>query len=170
MKVRTIAYSAILIAFGVVGGYFIYFPIGASKCTPVQHIINVLAAVLLGPGYAVLTAFCISVIRNILGTGTLLAFPGSMVGAFLAGLLYKKTNSKIAAAAGEIFGTGILGAIIAWPIAKFLLNSDAAAFFFVGPFLLNTTVGSIIAFLILKAVDFAKGSANIKEGQKENKQ
>jgi len=170
MKVRTIAYSAILIAFGVVGGYFIYFPIGASKCTPVQHIINVLAAVLLGPGYPVLTAFCISVIRNILGTGTLLAFPGSMVGAFLAGLLYKKTNSKIAAAAGEIFGTGILGAIIAWPIAKFLLNSDAAAFFFVGPFLLNTTVGSIIAFLILKGVDFAKGSANIKEGQKENKQ
>ena len=170
VKVRTIAYSAILIAFGVVGGYFIYFPIGASKCTPVQHIINVLAAVLLGPGYAVISAFCISFIRNILGTGTLLAFPGSMVGAFLAGLLYKKTNSKIAAAAGEVFGTGILGALIAWPVARFILNSDAAAFFFVGPFLLNTVVGSVIARVVRRAVGFAKGSVNIKEGRKENSQ
>ncbi|MDI9483274.1 MAG: energy coupling factor transporter S component ThiW [Bacillota bacterium] len=168
MKVRTIAYSAVLIAFGVAGGYFIYFPVGASKCTPVQHIINVLAAVLLGPGYAVLSAFCISLIRNILGTGTVLAFPGSMVGAFLAGLLYKKTSSKLLAATGEIFGTGILGAIIAWPIANFMLGNDAAAFFFVGPFLLNTVVGSIIALLVLKAMDFAKGSVNTTENRKEN--
>jgi len=168
MKVRKIAYSAVLIAFGVTGGYFIYFPVGASKCTPVQHIINVLAAVLLGPGYAVLSAFCISVIRNILGSGTLLAFPGSMIGAFLAGLMYKKTNSKLLAAAGEVFGTGILGAIIAWPVTNFILGNNVTAFFFIGPFMLNAVVGSIIALLVLKTMDFAKGSINSKdlEGEK----
>jgi energy coupling factor transporter S component ThiW len=69
---------------------------------------------------------------------------------------------------GEIFGTGILGAIIAWPIANFMLGNDAAAFFFVGPFLLNTVVGSIIALLVLKAMDFAKGSVNTTENRKEN--
>jgi energy coupling factor transporter S component ThiW len=83
-----------------------------------------------------------------------------MVGAFLAGLMYKKTSSKLLAATGEVFGTGILGAIIAWPIANFILGNNVAALFFVGPFLLNTVVGSIIALLVLKTMDFAKGSIN----------
>ncbi len=158
MKMKKITYASILVAIGVVGGYFIYFPIGVSKCSPVQHIVNVLSAVLLGPGYATLIAFCISVIRNILGTGTLLAFPGSMIGAFLAGFLYKKTGSKLSAASGEIFGTGLLGSIAAWPIANLILKNNFSAFFFLVPFLINTVVGSILALIILKALDFTKHS------------
>lgn len=161
MKTKQITYSAILIALGVAGGYFIYFPVGASKCTPVQHIINVLAAVALGPGYAVMVAFCISLVRNILGIGTLLAFPGSMLGAFLAGILYKKTNQKLLAIAGEIFGTGILGAIIAFPVARFILGKNVAAFFFILPFLINTVCGSLIALFILKAMELAKNTHKI---------
>jgi hypothetical protein len=34
--------------------------------------------------------------------------------------------------------------------------------------LLNTVVGSIIALLVLKAMDFAKGSVNTTENRKEN--
>ena len=34
-------------------------------------------------------AFVTSLLRNLMGTGTLLAFPGSMCGAFLCGILYK---------------------------------------------------------------------------------
>ena len=43
----------------------------------------------LGPDYAVAIAFLISCLRNMFGTGSLLAFPGSMIGAFIAGMAYK---------------------------------------------------------------------------------
>jgi energy coupling factor transporter S component ThiW len=160
LKTKKIVYAAMLTAIGVLGGSAIYFPIGASKCTPVQHIINVIAAVTLGPVYAVLTAFCISLIRNFTGTGTLLAFPGSMIGAFFAAILYKRTNQKLFAVAGEIIGTGIIGSLLSFPIAKFILGKDVAAFFFVVPFLINTTIGSLIAYFILKSIEAIKGSAN----------
>jgi len=156
VKTRKLTFAAMLVALGVAVCNFVYFPVGASKCTPMQHIINVLAAVVLGPGYAVLTAFSISLLRNMMGVGTLLAFPGSMVGAFLAGILFKKTNSKFMAVLGEIIGTGILGALIAYPVAKFMLGKDVAALFFVYPFLINTVVGSIFAFLILKVIGLSR--------------
>jgi energy coupling factor transporter S component ThiW len=166
MKTKQVTYSAIMIAIGVLGGYF-NIPVGVSKCAPAQHIINVLAAVTLGPGYAVLTAFCISLIRNIIGTGTLLAFPGSMIGALLAALLYKRTNLKLAAVAGEIFGTGILGALIAFPVAKFILGKNVAAFFFVIPFLINTVAGSLIAYFIIKSKEISKNV--LKVGKELNR-
>lgn len=43
-----------------------------------------LAGLILGPIYGVGIAFCVSLIRNLSGTGSLFAFPGSMVGALLA--------------------------------------------------------------------------------------
>ena len=49
---------------------------------------------MLGPGYAVGIAFGSSLLRNLLGWGTLLAFPGSMFGALLAGLFYRGVSEK----------------------------------------------------------------------------
>ena len=37
-----------------------YIPIGVSKCYPIQHMVNVLCAIFLGPGYGVMAAFCTS--------------------------------------------------------------------------------------------------------------
>ncbi len=37
--------------------------------------VNIFCAVLLGPGYGVMTAFVASLIRNLLGMGSLMAFP-----------------------------------------------------------------------------------------------
>ncbi|MBZ4667552.1 MAG: hypothetical protein PWP07_1299 [Epulopiscium sp.] len=156
MKTKKITLSALFIAVGVIAGNIIYIPIGASKCFPVQHTINVLTAVALGPGYGAAVAFGISLLRNLLGTGTLLAFPGSMVGAFLAGILYKKTNKPAFAVAGEILGTGILGGLLAYPIAKLILGNDVTAFFYISPFLISTTGGSIISYAIIKMLDFTK--------------
>ena len=150
VRTKNLVYAAVMTACGIALSNFVYFPVGASKCTPVQHMLNVLSAVMLGPGYAVMVAFCISAIRNILGVGTLLAFPGSMIGAFLSGMLYKKTGNMLLAAAGEIIGTGIFGALAAYPVAKFLMDKEVAAFFFVYPFLINTVAGRVIALLILK--------------------
>ena len=85
---KKLVLAAVLIALGVAASP-LYIPIGASKCFPVQHLVNVLAAVLLGPWYGVSMAFVTSLLRVLIGTGSLLAFPGSMCGALLAGLLYK---------------------------------------------------------------------------------
>ncbi|MBA5851274.1 energy coupling factor transporter S component ThiW [Clostridium sp. cel8] len=156
MQTKKLTMSALLIAIGVVAGNIIYIPVGVSKCFPIQHLINVLSAVILGPTYAVLNAFVISLIRNILGTGSLLAFPGSMIGAFLAGIMFKKTRSKLYAVVGEIFGTGILGGIVAYPIAKFIMGKEVAVFFFVIPFLISTVGGSIIAYAVLTVFEKTK--------------
>ena len=162
MKTRKMTLSSLLIAIGVIAGNLIFIPVGAAKCFPIQHTINILSAVLLGPGYSVAIAFCISLLRNILGTGSLLAFPGSMIGALLAGILYRKTNKTSFAIAGEIFGTGILGGLVAFPIATLIMGKNVAALFFVVPFLISTIGGSIIAYLLMKAWDFTKGSKMIK--------
>ncbi|MFW6364348.1 MAG: energy coupling factor transporter S component ThiW, partial [Spirochaeta sp.] len=45
------------------------------------------------------------------GVGTLLAFPGGMIGAVLAGYAYRWFKRSWAAGVGEVFGTGILGAL-----------------------------------------------------------
>lgn len=151
MNTRKLTSAALLIAIGTLSAHLVYIPAGVSKCFPVQHAINVMGAVLLGPDYAVAIAFIISCLRNMFGTGSLLAFPGSMIGAFLAGMAYKYYQNTGAAMAGEIFGTGILGGFVAWIIASSLLGSKAVAWFFIPPFLVSTIGGSIIAGLLLKS-------------------
>ena len=125
------------------------FPIGASKCFPIQHMVNVLCAVFLGPWYGVLVAFCTSLIRNLLGTGTLLAFPGSMVGALCCGLVYKISRKFIPTYIAEVIGTGILGGIIAFPVASLVMGKEAALFTYVVPFLVSTVGGTIIAAILV---------------------
>lgn len=150
MHLRKLTYAALLVAIGTLSAHLIYIPAGISRCFPVQHAINVIGAVLLGPDYALAIAFLISCLRNMLGTGSLLAFPGSMIGALLAGLAYRRWHNIPAAMAGEIFGTGILGGLTAWIFAVMLLESRAAAWFFIPPFLISTAGGSVIAGLLLK--------------------
>ena len=116
----------------------LYIPIGVSKCYPIQHMVNVLCAVFLGPGYGVMAAFCASLIRNLMGTGSLLAFPGSMVGALLCGMLYEKTGKLLPAYLGEVIGTGILGGMLCYPVAVVLMGKEAALFTYVMPFLMST--------------------------------
>ena len=77
---KKLALAGVLCAVAVVGSMF-SFPVFGSKCAPVQHMVNVLCAVLLGPWYGVGAAFVASLLRNLLGLGSLMAFPGSMCGA-----------------------------------------------------------------------------------------
>ena len=148
-QAQKIAISGVLIALAAVFGTF-SIPIGAAKISPVQHFVNVVSAITLGPVYAVINAFAASLLRNICGTGSLLAFPGSMVGAFLSGILYKKFKSVSAGVIGEVFGTGILGALIAYPVAVFLMGKSGAVVMFVVPFLCSCSFGAVIAYVFLK--------------------
>ena len=146
---RKAALSGLLIAIAVVFGTF-SIPIFGAKMSSVQHFINVVSAVLLGPGYAVGNAFIASLLRNILGTGSLLAFPGSMAGAFLSGLLFSRFRKLEMALAGEVIGTGILGALLAYPVAALLMGKESAVFVYVIPFLISCTGGAIMAYAFLK--------------------
>ena len=163
MDNKKITFSALLIALGTMTGHLIYIPVGVAKAFPVQHLINILSAVLLGPVFAVWNAFAISLLRNMLGTGSLLAFPGSMIGALLAGVFYQKFKAYSWALAGELIGTGALGAVAAYPIARYLMGSSSAIFFFVLPFSLSAVGGAVIAYLFLKTVEKADSLSFIDE-------
>ncbi|HWP79098.1 MAG TPA: energy coupling factor transporter S component ThiW [Candidatus Acidoferrum sp.] len=128
-------------------------PLGVAKAFPVQHAVNVLLGVLLGPIPAVGAAFVTSLIRVMMGTGTLLAFPGSMIGAYLGGWLYQKSRGKILFAfAGEVIGTGLLGALAAYPVAAFVMSRDVALYAFVLPFTASCAVGAAISVVLVMAL------------------
>lgn len=153
MKINTkkVVVSGMLAAVAVALSSF-SVPVGASKCFPIQHLCNVIAGIFLGPVYGAGMAFCTSLIRNLMGTGSLLAFPGSMIGAYLCGFLYQHTGKMTAAYAGEIFGTGIVGGILCYPVATFLMGKEAALFAYVLPFLMSTTCGTMMAAMLTGAL------------------
>ena len=104
VSAKKLALAGMFCALCVVGSVF-SFPMFGSKCAPVQHMVNVLCAVLLGPWWGVGVAFVASLLRNLLGLGSLMAFPGSMFGALLCGLgsifamniIIKNTNAMATA-------------------------------------------------------------------------
>lgn len=149
-NIKKLSLTAIFATLAVIGSLF-SFPVFGSKCTPIQHLINILCAIFLGPSYGLAAAFIASLLRNLLGLGTLLAFPGSMCGAFLAGILYKYGKKPVFAFIGEVFGTAIIGGMLSYPVAAFLMGNQAAALFtFVIPFFISSCGGTIIAiFLVL---------------------
>ena len=152
---KKLALAGVLCAVAVVGS-MLQFPVFGSQCAPVQHMVNVICAVFLGPGYGVAVAFLASLLRNIFGLGSLLAFPGSMCGALLCGLVYWKTRNLPATLAGEVFGTGIIGGLLAWPVAILFMGKaagDIAFYAYIVPFLVSTVGGSIIAGIILFALE-----------------
>ena len=126
IRIRKLCIAAVLTAICIATSTF-SIPVGASKCFPIQHLCNILAGVFLGPWYSVGMAFCASLIRNLIGTGTLLAFPGSMAGALLGGLL-------------------------AWPIAVFVLGKEAAVFAYILPFFISCAGGTILAVFLAGAL------------------
>jgi len=162
METRNIARAVILVAIGVAISPFTSIPIGIAKINPAQHFVNVVGAVLLGPWWAVGIALIIGILRNALGTGTLLAFPGGMIGAFLAGLAYRYSRNIYLGALGEIIGTGVLGAIVSTLIvAPVLMGKTMALGALVIAFSGSTITGSIIGLLALKLLDRA-GLAKLK--------
>ena len=135
--------ASICVALGVVLSTT-SIPIGPARIFPFQHMIIV------GARFSVGAAFSTSCLRNVLALGSPLAFPGSMIGAWLSAYLYKKYNSIWAAALGEIIGTGILGAFISYPIANFLLGKPLALLTLITSFSMSSIGGACIGFVVLQ--------------------
>jgi energy-coupling factor transport system ATP-binding protein len=149
MKTKEVARAVILVAIAVALSPF-FIPVGISKCFPAQHMVNVLSAVMLGPAYALGIAAIAAIIRNILGLGTLLAFPGGMIGALLAGLAYRASRNIYLAGLGEIVGTGLLGSLASvWVIAPLFMGKTLALATLMLAFSVSTLGGTIIGIIAL---------------------
>jgi energy coupling factor transporter S component ThiW len=156
METRKVARAMILVAIGVAISPFTSIPIGIAKINPAQHFVNVVGAILLGPWWATSIALIVGILRNTLGTGTLLAFPGGMIGAFLAGLIYRYTRNIYLGTLGEIFGTGFLGAVVSvLIIAPLFMGKPMALVVLIIAFSGSTILGSIIGLFALKLLDRA---------------
>ena len=153
-NIQKLSIAGILCALAVVGSLF-SFPVLGSKCAPIQHMVNIVCAVLLGPWYGVAVAFAASLLRNVLGLGSLMAFPGSMFGALLCGLVYDKSKNIIPTLLAEVFGTAVLGGLCAYPIAIFIMgksSADIAFYAYIIPFLISTAAGAIMSGVLLYAL------------------
>lgn len=150
---------ALLVAMGVAASTFSPIPFLGAKLFPFQHAINVVAGVILGPVYAGITALVIAITRIITGTGSPMAIPGSVFGAVLAGLLYRQTRHYIGAMVGEVIGTGLIGAVAAFPVAVLIMGNEKAAgagvTFFIIPFALSSAAGALLGGALLPALNRA---------------
>ena len=149
-RTRKLTLAGIFVAVAVLGGFF-SFPVLGSRCAPVQHLVNILAAVFLGPLWGIGVAFSASLLRNIVGLGSLMAFPGSMIGALCCGLAYHYTKRLGITCIAEALGTGILGALAAYPVAALLMGLKPTSYtVYIVPFLLSTGAGSLLAYVLLR--------------------
>ena len=165
VNLKKLTITALMAAIAVVGSLF-SFPVFGSKCAPVQHLVNILCVVTVGPWWTLAQAFIASLIRNLIGLGSPLAFPGSMFGALICGLVYQKTQNIPATLIGEVFGTSVLGGLTAYPVAVFLMGKSAAglAFYaYVIPFLVSTAGGAVISGVLI----YSLKKANILAGMQE---
>ncbi|WRS28501.1 energy coupling factor transporter S component ThiW [Oscillospiraceae bacterium MB08-C2-2] len=164
LNIQKLSIAGVLCGVAVVGSLF-SVPVFGSKCAPVQHMVNILCAVLLGPGYGVGVAFGASLIRNLLGLGSLMAFPGSMFGALLCGLMYRKSQKIFPTLAAEVFGTAIVGGLSAYPVAIFFMGraaGDLAFYAYIIPFLISTAAGSLLSGALIYSLKKTGALATIQ--------
>jgi len=121
---------------------------------PMAHFINITCAVLRGPWYALLCATTIGVLRMLLMGIPPLALTGAVFGAVLSGLLYRASGGKlICAVIGEVIGTGLIGAIVSYPVMALLYGKTELTWMFYVPlFISGTLIGGTIAYFFLIAM------------------
>lgn len=153
-KLTKLIFLAMMVGVGVV----ISPILRVEGMCPMAHFINVTCAVMLGPWYALACATAIGIIRMVTMGIPPLALTGAVFGAFLSGLLYRLSRGKIVFAfLGEVIGTGIIGAIVSYPVMTFLWGRNGLTWFFYVPsFIAGTLIGGSIAFIFLKQLQKAK--------------
>ncbi len=121
---------------------------------PTAHLINIVCSVLLGPWYSLLCAVMIGIIRMIFMGIPPLALTGAVFGAFLSGIFYRASKGKIIfAVIGEIFGTGVIGAIVSYPVMALIWGRTGLTWmFYVPSFITATIMGGMAAYVLLKAL------------------
>ena len=161
-KVLRMVFMAMMIGLGVVISPILRIE---GMC-PMAHLINIVCAVLLGPVEAFTCALIIGIIRMMFMGIPPLGLTGAIFGATLSGVLYRLSKGKlIAAVLGEIIGTGIIGAIVSYPVMALLMGRTGLTWlFYVPSFIMGTLIGGTIAFIFLTAL---KRNNSLSEIQKK---
>lgn len=149
-KVLKMVLMAMFVAIGVVISPILRIE---GMC-PMQHLVNVVCAVFLGPLYAFLCAIMIGIIRMMFMGIPPLALTGAVFGALLSGILYRMSKGKIIfAVMGEVIGTGIIGSIASYPVMAFLMGRTGLNWLYYTPMFIGATVmGGSMAYVFLKAL------------------
>jgi energy coupling factor transporter S component ThiW len=145
---RRLVLAAMFAAMATVLGSF-SIPVGYTKVAPLQHAVNAIAGVFLGPWYAAAAALVTATLRYNLHVGTIFAFPGSPFGALVVGGAYRVLRND-AAALLEPIGTGVIGATVAWWLFQPLVPaSHHTLVWFMVAFLSSSIPGAIIGYVVL---------------------
>ena len=160
-KLLRMVFMGMMIALGVV----ISPILRVEGMCPMAHLINITCAVMLGPLEAFICAFLIGIIRMALMGIPPLALTGAIFGAALSGLLYRASKGKLAfACLGEIIGTGIIGAIVSYPVMALLWGRSGLTWmFYVPSFIAGTLIGGSIAFILLTVLQKNGALKNIQQ-------
>ncbi|MGQ9515447.1 MAG: energy coupling factor transporter S component ThiW [Thermoproteota archaeon] len=166
--VKKLVMISIFSALGVAIAPFAWFEFLGTKANPTQHMINAILGVLLGPSWAALAAIIIGIIRNLLGIGTIYAFPGGIPGGIIVGIFYWllrhfKISEKVrlVSALTEPIGTVLIGATLSLYLFAPLIGTrnlldlmmregPLLAFIIFGAgWTLSSISGSVLGFIIL---------------------
>ena len=126
---RKLVLTAMMACLAFVLNTCVWFPAMA----PFQHFVDVVAAVFLGPWYACAAAFLCGIMRMMSGR-TIQAVAGAVFGPILGGFLYRKTKSIWLTVVGEVIGTGIIGALVSYPLMRLFYGLDAQQWYYYVPF------------------------------------
>jgi len=148
---KRVALGAVLTALTVSLSTF-YIPLGTTKCFPAQHMVNGIAGVLLGPWYAAVMAVATGIIRNILGLGTLYAFPGGIPGALVVGFVHRYLLRNDVAALCEPVGTVAVGATLSALVLAPMQGHSLTLYFFWAAFAASSIPGAFLGYLVLRAL------------------
>ncbi len=127
-------------------------PVAGAKLLPWQHMTNVIAAMVLGPWYAALSATVAAILRNLLQLGTPLAFPGGIPGALVVGFAYQLWRREWVGLL-EPIGTGLIGATLgALIIAPAIMHTAIPLGTLLYLFLASSIPGTVLGMLVLKVL------------------
>lgn len=160
-KLLRMVFMSMMIALGVV----ISPILRVEGMCPMAHLINITCAVMLGPLEAFICALLIGIIRMAVMGIPPLAITGAIFGAALSGILYRASKGKlIFACLGEVIGTGIIGAVISYPVMALLWGRSGLTWmFYVPSFIAGTLIGSTIAFILLSVMKRNGSLRNIQQ-------
>ena len=126
-RVKRLAILAMMIALDVVLSPLFRI----EGMAPMSSVVNVVAAVVMGPLYATVMAFACALLRMTLLGIPPLALTGAVFGALLAGIGYRIGKRSVWAAAGEILGTGLIGSLLSYPVMVWFTGSSQSLYWFV---------------------------------------